>query len=157
MLITSKCYRNDLKIPLLLLCWYKYHHWNSLFKYTLKWIYIYIYIADCRIYMQVLKSRWRFLKEQWYFWDTSIACIHHVGDLTWTGLLTRHCFVSWQEVTDLAPGRQRAACQRIRVCSQGGSNYGHSNVWFLCCQKLVALSHLCCTPWKLMRLCCKTL
>lgn len=55
-----------------------------------------------------------------YIGDSSKACIHHVGDLTQTGLLTRHCFISWQEVTDLAPGCQPAACQRIRVCSQGG-------------------------------------
>lgn len=93
--------------------------------------------------------------------DLSVACIlwfPRVGNLNLTAPLTpRWCFISWQEVTDLAPGRHRAAGQRISVCSQGGSNYGHSDVWFLCCQKLIALLCLCCTTWSLMRSCCKTL
>lgn len=99
-------------------------------------------IRGCVIHTLYLENHWKSLRileksieDILYIQDLSVACIlwfPHVDNLNLTAPLTpRWCFISWQEVTDLAPGRHRAAGQRISVCSQGGSNYGHSDVWFL--------------------------
>lgn len=62
------------------------------------------------------------IKDFLYIQGPSVACILWstcVGNLSLTAPLTQHwCFISWQEVTDLAPGRHCAASQRISVCSQ---------------------------------------
>lgn len=126
------------------------------FKYMGNWRMKNIHESSWKSFKVFEKS----IKGILYIQDLSLARVlwftYRVGDLTLTAPLTRHwCFISWQEVTDLAPGRHGAVCQGISVCSQGGSNYGQSDVWFLLCQKLAALLHLCCTTWKLMRLCRK--